>query len=148
MTTNGDRSRYVPGPVRSHRAGAVPLSEVSTLELVSRVIRTASRLVKREAELATVEARADLASTVAMAKRLAVAAVAGVVGLTLLLVALAFALTAWLPGWLAALLVAAAVLAVAAGAGMAGWSRRVTSPLARTRESVKEDLQWVKQRIG
>jgi len=104
--------------------------------------------VKREVELATVEARADLASTVAMGKQLAIAAVAGLVGLTMLLVALVFALTAWLPGWLAALLLAAAVLAVAVGTGMAGWSRRVKTPLARTRESVKEDLRWVKQRIG
>ena len=40
------------------------------------------------------------------------------------------------------------LLEEAGATGMAGWSRRVTSPLARTRESVKEDLQWVKQRIG
>ena len=66
----------------------------------------------------------------------------------MLFVALAFALTAWLPGWAAALIIAAVVLAVALVAAMSGWGRRVRTPLARTRESVKEDLEWVKQRIA
>jgi hypothetical protein len=57
-------------------------------------------------------------------------------------------LAAWLPGWAAALIIAGAALAVAAAAAVSGWSRRVRAPLARTRESVKEDLEWVKQRIA
>ena len=148
MRNNGDRSRHVTESARAHSPDPTSLSKLSTLELVSRLARTVSRLAKREVELATAEARADLASAVAMGKWLAIAAAAGLVGLSVLLVALVFALTAWLPGWLAALLVAAVVLGVAAGAGMAGWRSRVKTPLARTRESVKEDLQWVKQRIG
>jgi len=148
MTTDGQ----LPIPVSRLSGPLQPdgarLSELSTLELVSRLARTASRLVTREAELAKVEARADIAATVEMARRLAVAAAAGLVGVTMLLVALAFALTAWLPGWAAALIIAAVVLAVAAVAAMSGWSRRVRTPLARTRESVKEDLEWVKQRIA
>jgi hypothetical protein len=148
MTTDGQP----PIPV-SRLAGApqphgARLSELSTLELVSRFVRTASHLIQRETELAKVEARADIAATVEMARRLAVAAVAGLVGVTMLFVALAFALTAWLPGWAAALIIAAVVLAVAAVAAMSGWGRRVRMPLARTRESVKEDLEWVKQRIA
>ncbi len=148
MTTDGQPPIPVSrlsGPPQPHGGR---LTELSTLELVSRLARTASRLVTREAELAKVEARADIAATVEMARRLAVAAVAGLVGVTMLFVALAFALTAWLPGWAAALIIAAAVLAVAAVAAMSGWGRRVRTPLARTRESVKEDLEWVKQRIA
>lgn len=148
MRNNGDRFAHVTGSAHPRRAKHAPVSEASTLELVSRLARTASRLVKREVELATVEARADLSSTLAMGKLLAVAAAAALVGLSVLLVAVVFALTAWLPGWLAALLVAAVVIGIAAGTGVAGWRRRVQKPLARTRESVKEDLQWVKQRIG
>ena len=32
--------------------------------------------------------------------------------------------------------------------GYIGWQRRVTRPLAVTRKTVTEDLQWVKERLA
>jgi hypothetical protein len=59
-----------------------------------------------------------------------------------------FALTAWMPGWLAALGVAALLLAIGALLALFGWTRRVSAPMAVTRKTVKEDVQWAKERLA
>jgi hypothetical protein len=66
----------------------------------------------------------------------------------LLTVAVALALAALMPGWLAALVVAAVVLGVGATIGYAGWRHRPRSPLALTRKSVKEDWEWLKDQVA
>jgi hypothetical protein len=121
---------------------------LSTRELVSRILKTGSRLVSKEIELARAEVKADLAAEVAMIKMLAAAAVGVLLGVNLLLVAAVFALAHWIPGWLAALVLGGIILVASAVVGYIGWQRRVTSPLAVTRKTVREDLQWVKERIA
>jgi uncharacterized membrane protein YqjE len=121
---------------------------LSTRELVSRILRTASRLVSTEIELARAEVKADLAAELAMLKMLAAAAVGVLLGVNLLLVAAVFALAHWMPAWLAALVLGGIILVASAVVGYVGWQRRVTSPLAVTRKAVREDLQWVKERIA
>jgi len=74
--------------------------------------------------------------------------VAALVGLNLLFVAAVFALAMKMPGWVAALVVGGVVLLVAAVLGSIGWSRRVTNPLAMTRKTLKEDVQWAKERVA
>jgi hypothetical protein len=37
---------------------------------------------------------------------------------------------------------------VAATLGYIGWKRMVTNPLALTRQTLKEDVQWVKERLA
>jgi len=59
-----------------------------------------------------------------------------------------FALALWLPGWLAALGLAGLMLAGAVVVGLVGWSPRVRSPLAVTRKTVKEDVQWARERLA
>jgi uncharacterized membrane protein YqjE len=121
---------------------------LSTRELVSRILKTGSRLVSKEIELARAEVMADLAAELAMIKMLAAAAVGALLGVNLLLVAAVFALTHWMPGWLAALVLGGIILGASAVVGYVGWQRRVTSPLAVTRKALTEDLQWVKERIA
>jgi hypothetical protein len=53
-----------------------------------------------------------------------------------------------MPGWLAAVLVGGVILVISAIVGYIGWQRRVTRPLAVTRETVTEDMQWVKERLA
>jgi hypothetical protein len=53
-----------------------------------------------------------------------------------------------MPGWLAALIVAAVVFGVGATAGYVGWKHRPRSPLALTRKSLKEDWEWLKEQVG
>jgi len=71
-----------------------------------------------------------------------------VFGVNMLLVAAVFALTVWMPGWLAALAVAVLLLVIGGVIGLVGWQRRVSVPLAVTRKVVKEDVQWAKERLA
>ena len=68
--------------------------------------------------------------------------------LNLLLVALVLGLSTWMPGWLAAVIVAAAVFIIGGIVGYVSWTRRVTTPLAATRKTLKEDVQWAKERLA
>jgi hypothetical protein len=121
---------------------------LSTRELLGRVLKLGSLLVSKEVELARAEIKADLAAELDMVKLLLAGAVTAVFGVNLLLVSAVFALADWLPGWLASLGLAALLLAVGGVLGLVGWRRRVSSPLAMTRKTVKEDMQWAKERLA
>ena len=119
-----------------------------TRELVGEIGSQLVQLAQSEVELA----RAELASDVRSGRRallgLGVAMVAALVGVTLLLVSAVLGLALLVPGWLAALIVAAFVLGVGAGAAYLGWQQRPRSPLALTRKSLKENWEWLKQQVG
>ena len=66
----------------------------------------------------------------------------------MMLVAVALALGTVLPEWAAALIVAGGVLMVGTIAGLVGWGKRVRNPMETTRRSIKEDVQWAKERIA
>jgi hypothetical protein len=123
-------------------------SDLSLRELVSEITGKASLLVKKEVELAKAEIKADLDSELATAKGLIAALVAALSGVNLLLVALVLGLSTWMPGWLAAVIVAAAVFIIGGIVGYVSWTRRVTTPLAATRKTLKEDVQWAKERLA
>jgi uncharacterized membrane protein YqjE len=121
--------------------------ERSTAELVREVASTASALVGKEVELARVELKNDFASELATLKSFGVAAVAGMLALDALLIAAVIALMPYVDGRLAAVVIAAAFALVAVVAGIVGWRYHVRKPLARTRKTVEEDLQWAKERL-
>ncbi len=116
--------------------------------LLGEIGRQLVRLAEEEVDLA----RAELASDARAAGRaviaLGVAVVAALIGVTLLLVAVVLALALVMPGWLAGLIVGAAVLVGGAAAGWAGWASRPRSPLALTRKSLKEDWKWLKDLVA
>jgi uncharacterized membrane protein YqjE len=120
----------------------------STRALIGEIGSQLVQLAQEEVELA----RTELASNVRSGRRtlvgLGVAAVAALVGLTLLLVAVVLALGMLMPGWLAALILAGVVLAGGAVAGHVGWKHRPRSPLALTRKSLKEDWEWLKDQVA
>ena len=117
-------------------------------ELIGEITAKATLLAKKEIELAKTELKADLTSELAMVKGFGLAVLVGVLGLNMCLMAIVLALAAYLPGWLVALLIGG-VLVVAAGIlGYASWTRRVKSPLAITRKTLKEDAQWAKERLA
>ena len=121
---------------------------LSTRELLGRILHTAAQLVSTEMALAREEGKANLDAAFATVKLLLVAGVIGLAGVNLLLVAAVFALAHVMPGWLAAVLVGGVILVISAIVGYSGWQRRVTRPLAVTRKTVTEDLQWVKERLA
>ena len=85
-----------------------------------------------------------------MAGGLGVAGVCGVMVIQLLLVAAVLALmeSGTLPGWEAALIVAALVLAVGTAAGLWGWARRVRKPLQTSRRSVRDAVRWARGQVA
>ena len=124
-----------------------PVEALSTRELIGEILGKASLLIKKEAELAKAEIKADLKSELAVVKGFAIALVCALMGLNTLLVALVLGLALWIPGWLAALITALVMLALGAVIGYISWTRRVM-PLAVTRKTLKEDMQWAKERLA
>jgi Protein of unknown function (DUF1469). len=121
---------------------------LSLRELIGEITAKVTLLAKKEVELAKTELKADLAAELATVKGLGLAVLVGVSGLNMLLVAIVLALAAYLPGWLAALLIGGLLVIVAGILGYVSWTRRVTSPLAATRRTLKEDAQWAKERLA
>ena len=135
-------------PERTEAALPGSLESLSNRALIGQVIESATMLAKKEIELAKSELRADVKAEVAMVKGLSVAGLCAVWTVALMLVAVAFALATVMPGWAAALVVAAVVLLVGTIAGLVGWGKRVKTPLESTRRSLKEDALWAKERLA
>ena len=135
----------VPAP---EPEGAQLRHHLSTRELVSRILEMGTHLVSKEVELARAEVAADLTAELGTGRMLAGAVAGLLLAVNMLLLAAVAALTLWLPGWLAAIALGVLFLAVGGLAGYVGWKRRVAAPLAVTRTSVTEDLQWLKRRIA
>lgn len=121
---------------------------LSTRQLLTRLFETVSLLVTKEVELARAEIRADVKAELSMVTLLIAAGVVGVFCVNMLLVSAVFALTVWMPGWLAALAIAGLLLAIGGVLALVGWQQRVSAPLAVTRKTVKEDMQWAKERLA
>ena len=126
----------------------VRLESMSNKELLQHITQNAVLLAKKEVELAKAELKADLKKEVAMAKGLGVAGLCAIWTVSMMLVAAAMALGTAIPEWAAALVVAAGVLLFGTIAGLVGWGKRVKEPLETTRRTIKEDVQWAKERIA
>ena len=137
-----------------------PVDDATFAELVGRLINDFSTLVDRQIELAKQEVRDEIGEVIGAAKTLAIGAgIAAVAGLMLLiwawtgiiwffnwLGALFFGpYGSWI-GWLVGLLIPV-VAALVAWKGFIGpgIKRVKIKPLARTRATLKEDLEWVQQ---
>jgi Putative Actinobacterial Holin-X, holin superfamily III len=121
---------------------------LSTRELIAEILSKASALVQKEVELARTEIKADVNAYLGMARSFAIAAVAALAGLNMLLVALVAALSLYLPAWLAALLVGGLLLLCGGIIAWVAWTRRVTNVLAVTRRTLKDDVEWAKERLA
>jgi membrane protein len=132
--TNGDDSM---------RVQALP-----TRELLGEIVEKAGLLARKEVELAKTELRADLTSQLGMAKGLGVAGLASLLGVNLLLVAVVIALAPLVTPWLGALILGGLLVVGGGIVAYVSWNRRVSSPLALTRKSLKEDVQWAKEHLA
>lgn len=137
-------------PTPTATGATAGLRAVSTRDLVGEVARKASDLARKEVELAKAELRADMRAEIKMASGLGVAGLCAIFTVQLLLTAVVLALmeAQILPGWAAALIVAAVVLAIGTGVGLWSWARRVKKPLGTTRRSMQENVRWVKAQIA
>lgn len=126
------------------------IRELSTRDIVGELAKKASELARAEVALAKAEVKQDLRAEIKMASGLGVAGLCAIWTVSLLLVAIVFALSESdvMPGWAASLVVAAVVLAIGTVAGLVGWAKRVKKPLETTRRSVQENVRWAKERIA
>ncbi|HUB08941.1 MAG TPA: phage holin family protein [Myxococcales bacterium] len=117
-------------------------------EIVRELISDVRTLARQELELARAEVRETLEVDRALLEGFAVAAVFGLAALVMLLAAAAWGLSAVMPGWLAASLIALACAIVAGIAAAVGWLSRASPPMARTRRTLRDDLRWARERLS
>jgi hypothetical protein len=141
------------GPMDSKRSpGAMPesrpLESASTGELLGQFFRQTSELLKKELELAKAEVNSSVKSAVTMTVGFAVAALFGLLGVGLLCAAAVLGLATSMSAWAAALVVGVAMLVIAGIAAAVARSKRVKNPLEKTQKTLKEDVQWAKERMA
>jgi Flp pilus assembly protein TadB len=124
------------------------LDRLGTSALVKRLVTQVESLAKKEIQLARTELRADLHQEARAAGGLGIAAVVGLITVALLLVTVILALALVLPAWGAGLIVSGATLIVTVVLALVSWTRRVRDPLARTRQSLKENVKWTRERLA
>ena len=115
-------------------------------DLVKQLADQTSTLVRKEIDLAKAEVTQQGKEAGKGIGLLAGGAVVALLGAGTLVAFLVMLLDGAIPNWLAALIVAVVLLAVAAGLALAGRNRlrRATPPAQQTVETVKEDVQWAK----
>jgi Putative Actinobacterial Holin-X, holin superfamily III len=122
--------------------------DLSTTALIKEIGADVTHLARTQVALALTELRADLKNEAQAVAGLGFAALSGVATAIMLLVTATLALAQWMPAWMAGLLVSGMTLAVALIAALVSWNKRVRSPLARTRRTIEEDVQWSKERLA
>ena len=134
----------VPGGAGSER----PLQGAGIGELLGQLLRQTSELLKTELELARAEMRTSIRSVVSTMVMMLTAAVFGMVAVGCLAASLVLALAKRLEPWSAALIVGVVLLVVALGIVMVARSKHKEKPLAKTQKTLKEDVQWAKERAA
>ena len=121
--------------------------ERSVSDVFQDILRNLQEMVRSEIRLAKVEIRGEVKQAVSSGVWIAAGGVAATSAWIFLLWTLAYALAARMSMWAATLLVAVVMAAAAAALIMSGIRRakRIRPIPERTVESVKENLEWMKQ---
>lgn len=134
-----------------HRQGVrtgAPFESASTRDLLGSVIHDAIHLFKKEAALARAEMKESVRNQVSMVAGFATAIVLGLVGAGVLAASLVLLLAETMPAWLAAIVVGLVLVGVAALVGTSAKKKGFKKPFERTQKSLKEDVQWIQERIA
>jgi hypothetical protein len=124
------------------------VTRLSTLGLVKEIAGQAGLLVKKQVQLARTELKADARTEAKVAGGLGLAAVGAIITVTLLLVTAALALALVMPAWAAGLIVSGFVAVVVAIVAAVSWSRRVREPLQHSRNGLRRDVRFAKERFA
>jgi uncharacterized membrane protein YqjE len=137
------RTRELAGPKPPER-----ITRLSNLQLVKEIVSQVTLLAKRQIELAKAEIRADVRAEAKVAGGLGLAAVGAIIVATLLLVTGALALSLVLPAWAAGLIVTGVVAIAVALVAFLSWRRRVRTPLQHSRDELKQDVRFARERFA
>jgi uncharacterized membrane protein YqjE len=119
----------------------------SVAGLLQEIVGNIQGIIRSEVRLAKAEVKEDASAMGKAAGMLVAGAVLGIYALGILLLFAVYALAGPLPDWLAALIVGVVVAIIAAVLVKVGLDRvkSVNPAPDKTIDSVKEDIQWVKQ---
>ena len=121
------------------------LESLSWADLMRRLANNVASIVDKEIELAKEEAHEDISHTIRGASMLIVGVVFLLTAWISFVVAGILALSIVIDNWLAAIIVGVICLIVGAILALVSKSRLPLSPLQKTRESLREDVGWVKR---
>ncbi len=124
------------------------MTRLSTVQLLKEIASQGSLLVKKQIALAKTELKSDARTEAKVAGGLGLAAVGAIITVTLLLVTGALALALVMPAWAAGLIVSGVVAAAVAIVAGVSWSRRIRQPLQRSRDELKQDVRFTKERFA
>ena len=121
--------------------------ERSISDVLQDILRNVQEMVRSEMRLAKVEIREEVRRAISSSVWIAAGAVVAVSAWLFLLWTLAYALATRMPMWAATLVVSVVMAASATVLIMGGIRRakRIQAIPERTVESVKENLEWMKQ---
>jgi uncharacterized membrane protein YqjE len=121
--------------------------ERSLADVLQDIIRDVQEIVRSEVRLAKTELREEVAKAKVAAGLLAAAVITAVFAVFFVLLAVVYALMLVMASWAAALLVGVGLAVLATVVAMAGVSRlkQVQATPARAVDSMKENVEWVKQ---
>jgi len=135
---------------RAHHAWQGGDDNASFAELVQNIVADVQGLIRSEIRLAKTELKEDASATGRASSLLAGGLVFGFYAIGFLLLTVVYALATAMPNWLAALIVGVVVAIVAVVLAMLGYQRvkQVNFKPEQTVDTVKEDVEWVKQRVS
>ena len=112
------------------------------------IIRNVQEIVRSEVRLAKTEIREEAARAKSPTLLLGAGVVTAIFAMLFLLLMIVYALALVMPSWAAALIVGTVLAVVASVVLMAGMKRfkQIHPTPERTVETIKENVEWVKQR--
>lgn len=123
------------------------VKRMSTRELLGFLIHDAQVLFDRQMELARQEAKENIRAMIFSIALLVGGGLFLAMAMISLLVAAILALGLLIPGWLAGIVIFLFFAVVGGVLALFGRRALVTRPLQRTRETLKEDIEWAKARV-
>ena len=122
-----------------------PRPEATTTDLMKEALDEAKQLVKIEVALAKEEIRDEVGQAKSAAIMFGASTFLGILGVALLLVALALAI---FPGPIPALVIGGVMLVVAGVLGFVAYKRVPKKPLDQTARRLETDVKVLKERIA
>jgi uncharacterized membrane protein YqjE len=135
---------------RSTRDYSLPGAPEGLGTMIGGIIGDLQEIVRGEVQLAKTELKEDASTIGRGAGFLAGAALIGLVGFIFLMLALTYLLDEWVDRWIAAGIVAVALLLIAAILAQSGRSQIKAANLKpeQTIETLKEDKEWASRQIN
>lgn len=122
-----------------------PRPEASTIDLVKQAMEESQELLKAEIALARHEALREIMAFKHVAIAFGVAAVMAILALSMLLVAVVFAIA---PHAYAAAISGGILLLLAGAVGLYGYRAMPKKPVPQTKENLKADVRMLKERLA